>query len=313
MKKISLFISLLLLIGCSKKEPGPTTFSITNSSSNTLYGFTTYYYDGANYKELTQHGDLDPGASTEFTTTAFDAIDFYFSYDPQGVDFYSVTSFTLNQHVKNLFDITDNTELDGGTTFYVYNQSDQELFNVESFSLSGSTKDNIINLGDLPSGTRSTIEYANSGETYLEFQLVQGGDTYRVNNPYTISDGVLNVLNINNSTSVTNLTATTYKIVNNSDFELFNLTSFYSENSQTFDEVNHGNLISGSETNDISTSRSTISVTFELVNGGDVYIVSPDFDITSGESNPLEISNSTQVINLTTGKIEKRLLENQEN
>jgi hypothetical protein len=215
MKRISLLLFFLLLAGCSKKSPGPTTYSIQNNSSNTLYGFTSYYYDGSNFKELSEHGDLAPGASTDYVTTDYDAIDFYFSYDPQGVLFYSSQSFTLNLHVKNLLEVNDNTSVDGGTTYYVLNQSDFDLINVISFYFSNSQILDEVDHGDLSTGTRSEVVSTDRSEIYVEFQLQAGGDLYVVNDPYPISDGNLNSLAVTNSTQITNLS--TGKIVNGKD------------------------------------------------------------------------------------------------
>jgi len=203
MRKTGIFlIYLMFLMSCGDDPAPPTTFSVVNMSSNTIYGFTTYYSDGDNLIDKFQHGDLEPGDTTNTIITENYRIDFYFSYDPGGVKFYSGIPFTLKFNTDNILEINDNVFVEGGTTYHVQNNTVFTLLNVVSYYISIDAKTDQVFHGDIEPDARSAIFSTSRDQIYIEFQLEYNGGLLGVADPFPIIENGRNELRINMDTQL---------------------------------------------------------------------------------------------------------------
>jgi PKD repeat protein len=89
-----------------------TTYIFHNSTSFDLSNFCSFYWDGANILDFTQHGLLERTQETRIVITTRSEIMFAFRY---GDVFYtSAVAFLLLPDFQNVLTITDNTPINGG-------------------------------------------------------------------------------------------------------------------------------------------------------------------------------------------------------
>jgi PKD repeat protein len=95
----------------------PTTYSIQNLSSVTLYEVTSYYWDGSDIYDEVDHGTLNIGYQTAEVITEWDEIYVDFKLEAGG-DWYEVADpYYMIQNTVNYCVINDDTEVWGPYTF----------------------------------------------------------------------------------------------------------------------------------------------------------------------------------------------------
>lgn len=199
--RLAIFIPILLVIaGCEIKKP-ETTYSFKNNSSDVLYDFTTYYWDGANYLDEIYHGTLELNQVTEKVETHRPEIDFVFSYDPGGILYISSNPYTVNRNKSNTFIIDDNTYIYGGTTYYVVNSTSETLYDICTFCWDGLDIYDVVEHGNLYSGFRTEHVRTDEYSIYVAFALTSYGDYY-VTDAFPITYNSINSLVINNNTDI---------------------------------------------------------------------------------------------------------------
>jgi hypothetical protein len=199
--KLILFIPILLVIaGCEIKKP-ETTYSFKNNSSNTLYDFSTYYWDGDNFIDEIYHGTLGLNQITEKVETHRSEIDFSFSFDPGGILYVSSDPYPVGRNKSNNFIIDDNTYIYGGTTYYVVNSTSQTLYDLCTFYWDGSDIYDVVEHSSLYSGFRTEHVRTDWDYIYVAFALTAYGDYY-VTDAFSISYNSINSLVINDYTDI---------------------------------------------------------------------------------------------------------------
>jgi hypothetical protein len=194
-----LFIPVLLMASCEIKKP-ETTYSFRNNSSNVLYDFSTYYWDGASYADEIYHGTLELNQVTEKVETHRSEIDFCFSFDPGGILYISSNPYPVSRNKSNTFNIDDNTSI-YGTTYYVVNSSSQTLYDLCTFYWDGSDIYDVVEHSNLYSGYRTEHVRTDRYSIYIAFALTAYGDYY-VTDSYSITYNSINSLVINDYTDI---------------------------------------------------------------------------------------------------------------
>lgn len=88
------------------------TYAFKNNKSATLYSFSSYYWDGQDTKDWTEHGDLAPGATTDAIITDRIEIDFaFYSSSAQTSMCISFEPYSLIVNKHNEFIIDGSTQV----------------------------------------------------------------------------------------------------------------------------------------------------------------------------------------------------------
>ena len=145
---------LIGIISCEKEKP-KTTYSFKNNSSQTLYGLTTYYLDGTTRVNQIEHGTMWIGTETEQIETDNPQINFSFSYDPDGIKYENADPNYVKGETHNRFIFDNNTDINGGSTYYILASVGVSFNNLTSYYWNGTEKLDLVQHGNLPNGCRT--------------------------------------------------------------------------------------------------------------------------------------------------------------
>ena len=102
------------------------TYAFKNNTSATLYSFSTYYWDGEDTQDWTEHGNLAPGATTDAVITERIEIDF---------GFYSSSDETTACISPEPYSLIVNTHneiiIDGSTQVYCNDVKSESITNLK--------------------------------------------------------------------------------------------------------------------------------------------------------------------------------------
>ena len=93
--------------------PAPTTYSVKNNSSSTLYSVCSYYWDGTSILDFILHGTLSIGEQTKQIETDRDEISLGFK-DVFGNTYIVVYPYQIIKNTHNLLIIDDDTTIYSG-------------------------------------------------------------------------------------------------------------------------------------------------------------------------------------------------------
>ena len=91
----------------------PTTYSIQNLSSVTLYDVTSYYWDGVDFLDEVDHGTLNVGYQTAEVVTEYSEICVDFKLETGGGWYLVLDPYPITQNTVNYLVINDETEVYG--------------------------------------------------------------------------------------------------------------------------------------------------------------------------------------------------------
>jgi hypothetical protein len=199
--RLILFIPILLVIASCEKEKPETSYLFKNNSSDIMYDFSTYYWDGSDFLDEIYHGTLGVDEVTEKIKTHRPDIDFSFAFDPGGILYVSANPYTIIRNKRNTFIIDNNTSIYGGTTYYVLNSSLQTLYDLYTFYWDGSDFYDMVDHNNLYSGYRTEHVRTDRSYIYATFALSAYGDYY-VTDAFSIEYNSINSIVINKYTDI---------------------------------------------------------------------------------------------------------------
>lgn len=179
MKKFIIPLFLVLLVSC-EKEDSKTTIAIINSFNEPIYWIelSARNPETQNIEIVASLGSLEAGESTgkiEMEGGDINELGINFTFDLSAtetvVDYILLKTFSIKKGEHNEYIISEQSELFGGTTYYILNSSNTQLFNVYSGYWNGNTFKEVRSHATLMPGKRSFHILTNYSEITLNLEL----------------------------------------------------------------------------------------------------------------------------------------------
>lgn len=150
-----------------------------------------------------------------------------------------------------------------------------------------------------------TIQFENISENAEYYEWDFGDGTFSTEESpshifenageYTVTLRAYNAAGESVSTNEIKIKAQTrYSVFNNTEYKLYNLTTYYKIDNEIEDIVQHGSLEAGVTTESMVTNKKEIHVSFENESGLTLYVIFP-YELIEEQLNILEIKKYTMV------------------